>query len=280
MNIYFICDHPPEKNSNTRIQCEVPCRYLNRFYKDLNCQLITFKQSENIRDSICFITKFSKKPQVEKLIKNNNKVIYSFSDSYITDRNDFLGIINIVDNVIIPCKEFQNTEYCKNKKCYLIQHISDLSFNENRSFKVGFIGNEQYWKFIEKLKLEDYVNKKIYNWQDPVNHILNGKDYPVHISLRDKTLCFKPATKITCARNFNSLLLCTKDPCFVDMLGDDYKFYVSLNREEIIEKINYLKNIYLSNEWVDLLGNFNEKTKDCSPEIACKKYYDIITTIN
>ncbi len=205
------------------------------------------------KDSIYYILK-KITPDIINILKKlksmNNYLIYEPLDINWTEQNfelylnkikDKLNLFNhIVCNNLYISNKYK--EICPNLKYSVIYHEYDMRFNDsnyknsNNLYYVGSLGKSS---LNEKL-CKDY-NINIIN-PDGSKKFINENYTGIHIDYikNDMTYYYlHTATKLSTAMCFNSIFICNRVPVYLELLGEEYEFYINddlSNLNDIISK--------------------------------------------
>jgi len=261
-------------------------------YHSLSIQYVDSKDISNIKDSIVI---FVGEPlalcdSVDNFIqitKQNNVLIYDVIDNFCFPhtnpiiKTDLFDYYKYLDVIIHPSKNHIPAfeDYLPNVKHIFIPHQWDMR-NENtptpNTFdldKAAYIGTVFSGFQLDLDKIKDYVN--IHNEPHDINSY--HSKYNVQVSFRKQNsldYLYKPCTKLAMASSFGAILLTSREPSVVDVVGDAYEFYID-SEDDLIYKMNYLKNISQA-EFEHYRKNALSIKDYLSPKSNAKRYFDLI----
>ena len=245
------------------------------------------------KDSIYYILKNITPDMIEQLKKlksMNNFLIYEPLDIEWKEKNFELYLNKIKDklnlfNHIICNNLYISTKYkdmCPDLSYSVIYHEYDMRFNDSNyknSNNIYYVGSLKKSSLNEKL-CKDY-NIHIIN-PDGSKKFINENYTGIHIDYikNDTTYYYlHTATKLSTAMCFNSIFICNKIPVYLELLGEDYEFYINddlSNLNDIISKAkdtinndNYMKYLekvklvrkklwykYVTKDYINLFAKF------------------------
>tara|TARA_B100001123_G_scaffold448273_1_gene608608 strand:- start:719 stop:1624 length:906 start_codon:yes stop_codon:yes gene_type:complete len=97
-------------------------------------------------------------------------------------------------------------------------------------------------------------------------------------SIRDeKTLGFyyKPGTKVIAAAGMDANMILTKDWSNVELLGDDYPYYVEHNEQSIWLMMEEVNRTFKKEKWKYAKSIMDKVRDDCNLESTLKKYIEL-----
>ncbi len=213
------------------------------------------------------------------------KIIYDIEDSFfypfhLTFEPYFC------DGILFPNEKMLSDYKKKTEKaiCTSIYHNWDPRFKGvesprgKRAFNIGYFGI-----FPEKNAINYKELHVVDLGHDFEKHLRTGKRYPFHYSCRDnkdKEFKYKPHTKIATASICNSILITSKDFSSVEILGENYPFYLTNNLDDDIKMINKMKKSYNRGElaiWFDKMKKISELL---SPNSVAKQYLNYLKKFN
>tara|TARA_B100001057_G_C22837007_1_gene945556 strand:- start:1081 stop:2064 length:984 start_codon:yes stop_codon:yes gene_type:complete len=247
--------------------------YSNVIILDYNSLLQLY--ANKITNSIIFFVRLASLDQMKKLDNyisilksNNNYVIHDVCDFWNMCENNTnthmeLSRENIMNCVIVSSSEYMKQYIKKYTKAKVVKilHQSDSRINkvDNVNLQIQYLGS------VEKLhlskKLVERLNINIRTFGEGLKS--SGFEYykkaerSIHISYikKENTMYyhFCDTGKIYTALASNSIIICTKVPCYVELLGDDYEFFIKNGEteEEIFKNITNVYNkakLVLNNE--------------------------------
>ncbi len=214
------------------------------------------------KDSIYYILKHITPDiieQLNKLRKLNNYLIYEPLDcewketdfhKYLNKmKNKFTYFDHIICNNINIMNEYKRI--CPLLDYTVIYHEYDMRFNDSNCKPCN---NVYYVGSLNKSSLNNIICKE-YNINiinsDGSNKFINNNYTGIHIDYikNDTTYYYlHTATKLSTAMCFNSIFICNRVPVYLELLGEDYEFYINDDLSNIQEIINKAKNYISNNE--------------------------------
>lgn len=215
------------------------------------------------------------KDDIKKLKENGNTLIFQPLDwNCLISTDNYIYFINfaskIFDHIIFNSKN--HMDLFKIKKSSYIYHEYDSTLIPEKneiSDKVMYVGTELKYSFPNNFCKEK--NIQIKSFPDvPCIHIdfvlSHHRYYKIHTT-----------TKIATALNFNSIFVCNKIPIYIELLGDDYKFFLKndlSNYDEIISKAK--DTINNKKEYLNYLESMSSLKNILSPINIRGKYYELL----
>jgi hypothetical protein len=274
------------------------CIMKNNLFKNLD-NIIIFKLGKLKILSNCIYVFIKHLPGfnvLTKLKNNNNYLVYEPLDINWSVPSMYMYLNNIKDRFkyfdYILCNNKSILDIYKknlsNKTYYLNYHEYDnfhVKFNyEYDNFKIPkifYIGALQKSSFKEsfiKNKKIIYIKSSNYNDINEINfngiHIDFLLEHKIYYSIHTST---KLATCLKC----NSIFICNKIPIYVELLGEEYEYYLDddLNNFDLIvnKAINTYMDIKQYNNYLYQVKNIKEKL---SPEYCLKNYIELFNIIN
>lgn len=244
------------------------------------------------KNSLYYILKYITPEDVEiiaKLRELNNYLIYEPLDRNSNENNLQTYLDNIKKNLIlfhhIICNNYYITnkykEICPNLEYSVIYHEYDMRFKIDKIIpynKIYYIGN------IIKSSLTDEIckefNIKIINPSDSEKFITNNYT-GIHIDYikNDTTYYYlHTSTKLSTAMCFNSIFICNKVPVYLELLGENYDFYINDDLSNLKDIINKAKNIITDNNKYKLyLENVKLIKQKLSYKYVMNDYINVFT---
>ena len=229
----------------------------------------------------------------DKLIllkKKNNYLIYEPLDIFWDCRDISEYKLKIQDNIkyfdCVLCNNNYITKICKtlfpNKKIIINYHEYDSKYNYNilkEQADIYYIGT------LNKLSLpKKVINKykiKIINSNFKEN--IKNNYVGIHIDfIIDKKFYYylHTSTKLgTCLVN-NSIFICNRIPIYLELLGDEYEFYINddlSNLDIIINKAIYTINTKI--KYIKYLEDMKNLKDRLSPENCYNNYITLFNKI-
>lgn len=131
-------------------------------------------------------------------------------------------------------------------------HFYTIPQDKNTAFSIGYGGNIYNNEFFAKPPPLLEINGQGHT-DDVVRFC---KYHSCHFSHRKSDTVdykLKPASKVIVASVCESPIVCSRDWSNLDLLPDDYPLYVSDDRSDVEEKIEYAKSIFGTPKWQELL---------------------------
>lgn len=233
---------------------------------------------------------------LKKIKENKNYLVYEPLDIFWSEKNinEYLSNLKInftyFDCILCNNNHILNI-YKKNiekKKYFLNYHEYDnlnlkLNYKYNNLIKpdIFYIGelckSSLTNEFIKKkdIKKINYLNNSVIN---KIN--VNG----IHIDflLQDKIYYhIHTSTKLATALKCDSIFICNKIPVYVELLGNDYEYYLKDDLNNFNDIIKKATEVYTNkdkyNNYINIMKDVKLKL---SPENCYKNYIDIINNIN
>lgn len=219
-----------------------------------------YMPEKNIRNSIVVIVRnLYGKFDILKLKEKGNIIVFDIRDGYSAILKDVNHLIDLSDCLIFPNSCFLN-EMLKRKKTlpksvvlygYADPAISALfhrgwykTFEDITLCYFGDIANVDF-KILGILQREIPV-EIIPATLENMNKLVN---FNMHIDIRKNKEddLFKPLTKILIAAECDSNIIIEKTPRTLEILPDDYPFFISRNNIE--EETKRIKSLFNTEEW-------------------------------
>jgi hypothetical protein len=234
------------------------------------------------KDSVYYILKNITPDMInilKKLKSLNNYLIYEPLDIDWKEKNCELYLnkmknkINLFNHII--CNNFyisnKYKEISPNLSYSVIYHEYDMRFNVGDDIipqnKIYYIGS------LIKSSLTQIICEK-YNINIIEPNTLFKENYiGIHIDYitKDKTYYYlHTATKLSTALCLNSIFICNKVPVYVELLGEDYEYYINNDLSNISEVIN--KAMYA----IDNIQEYYNYIKKIKPVKLKLSYYNVI----
>lgn len=223
-------------------------------YNDNNYKLFENKQfikkELEFKNNIILFNKFLPDINTLKILKNNNnKLIHEIIDFFYHKKyNNYKDYFDEykIDNIFVLDKIVVNSNHMKNNLNKLCKNIDVIYHQYDHRIKLSNkkINNIYYIGLKSKLNLSNEIleelNIKFINTNQIKKYLVNAFS-SIHICYIDKdNMLFNTytTTKLATAIYTNSILVCNKIPVFVELLGEDYKFYFKNENDlkNIIEK--------------------------------------------
>ena len=221
------------------------------------------------------------------LNRHNNVLIYDIIDNFcfghtnILYNDRLLDAYKYIDVLLHPntLSKIKTEDILSNCKHIIMPHQWDMR-NENIETpglininKAAYIGTVNGGLQLNINNIKDIVD--VYDAPQDVNtyHL----KYNIQVSFRKKdnlNYLYKPCTKLAMASSFGAILLTSKEPAIVDVVGESYNFYIN-SEEELRHKMDIIKNMSMEE-----INHYRQNTlsiKDyLSPKSNAKRYFDLI----
>ncbi len=240
----------------------------------------------NDSNSIIYILKRKINIKILKELKDkNNYLIYEPLDQ---DWNSYKNIEEYVKNNLDYFNLFDEI-ICNNK--YMMDKIKHLEFNKKLSVN--------YHEYDEKYKSNNIINKSILyigrldktslSILDMKNNNITNienfndiyKDKCIHIDfLINNNLYYTlhTSTKLSTAMYLKCIFICNKIPVYVELLGEDYEFYLNDDLSNIQMILNNAqKTINNTDNYNAYITKYEYVKNILSPENICNNYHKIFT---
>ncbi|MCX8082791.1 MAG: hypothetical protein N3D17_05295 [bacterium] len=215
---------------------------------------------DSIYDSIVVIVqRISEEIDVMKLKKNGNRIIFDIHDAYCLWKEETYRLIDIADFIIYPNRTLVDEISKDKKKTYTVLYgYADpaiyILFREKKyknfdTIKCCYFG----YKRNAEMKILNKLQKEISLTLLPssLESIKKLTDFNMHIDVRkDKVkddILYKPLTKILIAAECNSNIIVEKTPRTLEILPEDYPFFIS--KDKIEEDIKRIKSLFGTEKW-------------------------------
>lgn len=255
--------------------------------KGYNARTCVGKIDINIKKSDLVI--FLKCFPINKIIPIKHKgcrVVYDIIDAY----NPFLLFAEskFFDAIIFPNKKMlQDLNFLKRKKIIfkVINHHIDPRFSKKipskREFAIGYFGigkerNAIFHNYFKELKLYEKFN----------DFPVYGPKIPFHYSMRNpntREFMYKPSTKVGTAAACGSALITSREPTPIDLLGNDYPYFVDFDCNEVKKIINFARKTYKKEAWKKAMKKMKKVKRELDIKNIIKEYislFDDITNIH
>tara|TARA_B110000208_G_scaffold191873_1_gene260653 strand:+ start:2005 stop:2910 length:906 start_codon:yes stop_codon:yes gene_type:complete len=227
--------------------------------KNFNVKLLYINEKKIYdKNSIYIFVKYiSDIKYILELKKNNNIIIYEPLDYYWSkydNINKYIENLKYIYNTYFNYVLVNNKKLCilfNQKNIFCNYHEYDINYHVNKnkiSNEIIYLGDILKSSFTEKsleknniIHIKSYENKnlkkKVYNPNIHIDYCKNNhKYYNLHTSTKLGTCLF-----------FNSIFICNKVPIYIELLGEDYKYYLNEDfsnfKELNLKAIKTLENI-------------------------------------
>jgi hypothetical protein len=224
---------------------------------------------------------------LQKLHENGNILIYDIIDNFCFQHSNPLintklqDTYQYLDVMLHPNSHSQQQlrTVLPNTSHTVIPHQWDIR-NEGIQLqdsvtisKAAYIGGIQGGLQLDIAKIVNHVD--IYDAPLDVNQ--HHLKYGIQVSFRKENsleFLYKPCTKLAMASSFKAILLTSKEPAVVDILGEDYTFYIH-SEEDLIDKLEIIN--CMSDRELKHHRNNTQYIKDyLSPEQNARRYNTLI----
>ena len=203
-----------------------------------------------VSNSVVIVVKFIQAENLKKLRRQNNIVIIDALDLFCYRRYPHEIVpISFCDGVITSSEAVRDFFWpWMPKKMMVIPHHWDsrlMDYAEDTdTFAIGYLGDKMNHEF-KKTKNVVPVYKDFLN---------NAFKFKCHFSVRhphSPASKFKPATKLALAAGCGANIITTRDTSVMELLGDDYPYYVDYNQKSIDEMVEKVRQDWLeeSEDW-------------------------------
>jgi hypothetical protein len=221
------------------------------------------------------------------LNRHGNVLIYDIIDNFCFSHTNIwyndclLEAYKYLDVLVHPntLSKIKAEDILPNCKHVTMPHQWDMR-NENIKIpgiinlnKAGYIGTVNGGLQLNINNIKDIVD--IYDAPQDVNtHHLK---YNIQVSFRKKNnlnYLYKPCTKLAMASSFGAILLTSKEPSVVDIIGESYSFYIE-SEDELKYKMELIKN--MSMEEINYYRQNTLLVKNhLSPKANAKRYLNLL----
>lgn len=233
--------------------------YLNLVKVESECITHT-----DVEDSIVIAVKHISTDAIRELRKKGNKIILDLVDLFCYKRyaSQFISL-TAVDGAITcteSVKEFF-MPWMPNMVMTIPHHWDTRLMDkaeDTETFAIGYVGD----KINHELKAVDNVVPVYHDWVD------NAFKFKCHYSVRQPhsiAANFKPPTKVSTAAAVGANIITTRDAGVVELLGDDYPYYVDYDKKSINEMVKKVRLDWLEDteDWkkgLDYMAVVRSKT--------------------
>jgi hypothetical protein len=262
-------------------------------YCSLDAPYVLFNQlSVDIKDTIIIFVgePISYCNGIDNLIKlkeNNNILIYDIIDNFCFQHTNPLinkELINIYQHLDVMLHPNKLSQYQLNSLLPNVEHIfmphqwdfrnEDVMVYENvNTNKAAYIGGVAGGFQLDINKVKDYVDV----YEAPLDVNTHHLQYGVQASFRKENsleYLYKPCTKLAMASSFAAILLTSREPAVVDIVGDAYEFYID-SELDLINQIEKIRS--MSNDEIDYYRYNTKYIKEyLSPKQNAYRYNNII----
>jgi len=234
------------------------------------------------KDAIIVFVKGFNPQDLIKAKEQGNICVLDVVDKFasLKSRHDEIPYFPIFDHAIF-CNEFTR-DYFQNifQSTSVILHHWDPRLQKECGYyaaypyqlRIGYIGYDFNHSFAEQLA--DVV--PIYN---PNQWVDWAPFFTAHYNVKDNTeleTLFKPTTKISTAAAVNANILVMKDPNTVELIGDDYPYYVKEYKPEVVfESIKLMQDTFEDELWYDALKTMKGVRDRTSLDTVSDEYINL-----
>ena len=222
---------------------------------------------------------------IDKLKKKNNYLIYQILDeNFKFDQEEYYRKLKhfsmFFDQIIFNSKHHRD-KFKLDIKTSFTYHEYDIRFKAKE-----INDNIEYHGMIEKSSFTENLLKKFnikhFKYSESSQMITNGYSC-IHIDYvtnKNQYFHYHTSTKLSTALVLNCIFICNKVPVYYEILGNDYKFYITddlSNLNEIIQLAKETINDKLKyNEYLDSVKKYKEIL---SPENINNEFMKIFNSI-
>lgn len=249
------------------------------------CIRLDGENHKSITGAICVIVKSCEPAILDDLRNQDNDVIYDVVDKFSRKEapHDTMGVA-FADGIIATHKQVVDyfSPLFGNAKVAVIPHAYDPRFEvrtaENgfdafpQRFRLGYLGqafNHHFKEIADVLPVYDTKTGFEY-----------GGMFTCHYSVRDISTIdglFKPATKASTAAACGANIITTRDPAVVEILGDDYPFYVDeFSMKATADVIKKAYTNFNKEMWFDGLDMIAALKRRTSIDRVAEDYIDFL----
>lgn len=226
-----------------------------------------------------------------KLRKNNNILIYDIIDNFCFKHTNPLinrGLIDAYQYLNVMLHPNKLSQYQLSILLSDTEHIfmphqwdmrnEDITVYENvNTNKATYIGGIAGGFQLDIDKIKDYVDV----YEAPLDVNTYHLQYGVQTSFREKNSSeyfYKPCTKLAMASSFAAILLTSREPAVVDIVGEAYEFYID-SGSDLIDQMERIRSMS-----TDEINYYRYNTKSIkeylSPKQNAKRYFKLIKKYN
>ena len=249
------------------------------------CIKLDGENHKSIKGAICVVVKSCEPAILDDLRKQDNDIIYDVVDKFSRKEapHETMGVA-FADGIIATHKQVVDyfSPLFGNAKVAVIPHAYDPRFEirtaENgfdafpQRFRLGYLGQSFNHHFKE---IADVL--PVY---DPKTGFEYGGMFTCHYSVRDINTIdalFKPATKASTAAACGANIITTRDPAVVDLIGEDYPFYVDeFTHKEVADTIKRAYKNFDKEMWFDGLDIMAALKRRTSIDRVAEDYIDFL----
>ena len=218
--------------------------------------------------------------KLKELKEKNKKLIFEPIDYNYQNLNDLYNIIKYFDEIICVSYHFKKILSSLNNKLNysVIYHEYDNKFQFNkRTDTIYYIGNLKRKCSLSKQNINDYSIKYI----SPKNKNFHNECYNgIHINYLKKNHYYYnniTSTKLSTALYLNSIFICNRVPIYLEILGDNYEYYLNDDLSNIKELIGKAKDTILDdNKYNNYINKYKIIKESLSPEKINIEYIKIL----
>lgn len=255
-------------------------------FKESNVKIIDNLNNLNCENQIFLIIKYfdeldSKFMKKLKKLKEKNIIFYEFLDkTWKFKIPEVKKIYNnykkIFDYIIFSSKSFMNIFQNSNflKFNYHEYDISLCNNTNQRSDNLIYLGSRKKSSFSYEMFSNyniNYIQKK-YNGNPCIHIDYVKKNHTYYIQ--------HTSTKLATSLGQKSIFICNKIPIYLEILGDDYKFFFKDDLSNMNEIISKAKNTILDNDlYKSYLDEMDKYRILLSPHTILNNYMKIFNSV-
>jgi hypothetical protein len=140
------------------------------------------------------------------------------------------------------------------EKCQIIYHhwdkrFKDLKIQEKNEVKICYFGEKKKCELFGKIKDIEFHHIDGLTFKNSINlYLFYNCHYIIKPDIHEDLI--QPMTKLSNAASLNCPVIVSKRPQYIELLGEDYPYYVEKNNLECIEQcINKIKSTFNKEEW-------------------------------
>lgn len=239
----------------------------------IKVDVMGFDQAATVKNAIVIAVKFLPAMLAQRLKDNHNKIIFDSLDKFCRQDypSEFAGIW-LADHIIYSGQYIADywSQYINGPYSIIAHHwdsrITEESIHDE--LRIGYIGASFNHGAPEYPVLGVYHPELGRKWANQFNCHWNVRELKKNI--------FKPATKVVTAAAVGANIITTMEPSSVELLGDDYPYYVTNDIEATYNKV---KEEFGSKLWFDTLNRMFEIKEKTSLDTCVKQYITMLESI-
>lgn len=242
--------------------------------RGLAAESVSHSELASVSGSIVVFIKRSSLPDVVRLRFRYNRLVLDVHDRLVFK-------LRLRNRSAMAAVIFRNrrqlTDYGNGSKDRLIYHHWDPRYRPHEAgedeLRLGYFG----------------VPRSLGRWDDLPGVTYVGQDwwehtprFNAHLSLRKpgREYRYKPNAKVSTAAACGAVLLTTPDEAAVELLGEDYPFYVEPLRDAVVDGVERLKRAIGGPEWKDALRRMERIREDTALEAITDQYVDLLEDLS